>query len=234
MTRIVWKVAERDLVVQSVREILEVQSIGATTTTVKAALLYHGAQHVLEPDRRRMTFSPVELRKFVTTLMAPREYQVPGRGSMTVSALVTLVTELDAEIQALKNAAAAAAAAEPEPVTISVNVSGAPPHMKFEQRPLEVLLPPKLKVAVAGVFEKHRVELQQKVPTLDIVWVDPHNSDTGIKRKCSSRPCVICSHGSVNSRVIKLIHNIASECHQGNGVHFVAEKLREFAARSRK
>lgn len=91
-------------------------------------------------------------------------------------------------------------------------------------------LPPKTRVAIAGVHDKHRDGIARAFPNLNIAWIEPRDNDALIKAKASGRPAIACTHGT-NGKVLKLMHNISSKFFQVNGAHGVRETLASAAFR---
>lgn len=102
---------------------------------------------------------------------------------------------------------------KPEPPTPSV-------HTMLKAKP---------RVAIAGVHTKHRHDLEQMYPKVNIVWVEPGEHDANIKRKVSGHIALACTYGC-NGKVMQMMQNLAAKFLQGGGVHFVREALNNVVA----
>jgi hypothetical protein len=85
-------------------------------------------------------------------------------------------------------------------------------------------LPQKLRVAIAGVHDKHRDAIAKAFPNLNIAWIEPRDNDSLIKAKASGRPAIACTHGT-NSKVLKLLNNVCTKFFTVGGAHGVKATL---------
>lgn len=147
-------------------------------------------------------------------------YAIPGHDDrLTPEQMQEEIMRLRAEVKALR----AELAPPPPPET------SAPVPIRVRPRSIECpftspSLPQKMRVAIAGVHDKHRDAIVRAFPNLIITWIEPRDNDALIKTKASGRPAIACTHGT-NGKVMKLLNNVCTKFFQVGGAHGVRETL---------
>jgi hypothetical protein len=80
-------------------------------------------------------------------------------------------------------------------------------------------------VVVAGVFNKHRDDIQKAFPKLNIRWIAEQESPNHMKNKVLGKTVIVNLEGTVNGEVIRTLSCFSRECHKGNGLSFVKKAL---------
>lgn len=81
-----------------------------------------------------------------------------------------------------------------------------------------------LDVVVAGIHEKNRDILKREFPYVNIIWLEPRQSDAVVKNAASGRHCIACTHGT-NPKVQTMMKNLGKSYALPHGVTGVARAI---------
>lgn len=205
------------------REVIEEAAAG----TAPANERHEGWRPRTLKSRDARHFMTIRLQTLEKLMAEPKvlTYTIPGHDDrLTAEQMQDEIVRLRAEVKGLREELARCSSPTPKAPDLHKPIVTRPSKPLSDACAFAPSLPQKVRVAIAGVHDKHRDAIARAFPNLNITWIEPRDNDALIKAKASGRPAIACTHGT-NGKVLKMLNNVCTKFFQVGGAHGVRTTL---------